>query len=356
MTPTTLPTQGGDGWAGWTVWGAGLVVASGAGIATAHGLYEVALAAGTPRGLAWLYPLITDGLALVAYATTTRLSHHGRRYAWTVVVTAAGLSGLTQASYLAGGVATAPPALRFAIGAWPALAAATVAHLLYLLATTGTLPASAPQDSHRQLPQPGHLGSGATPDPEPSQPTGVPSSAPASGPNEPLAGANPRPAPTTGLNGRTSANPPEPLPVPTVDSARVLPPPAFDGPPPLPAALLNHAGALPNTPDARSLPSRVVQRLNTPLNAAPPVEQHLEHPPDTHKSSAGRASTAPAADRALTLARDHAARHGQLPTVTELVTLARVGRGTAAAALKTLRQPSARQPTAKAASNARSDQ
>ena len=71
---------------------------AGAGVATAHGLYEVALAAGTPRALAWLYPLITDGLALVAYATTTRLAESGRRYAATVVVIAAGLSGLTQAA------------------------------------------------------------------------------------------------------------------------------------------------------------------------------------------------------------------------------------------------------------------
>jgi hypothetical protein len=136
MTPTTHHHTGQaerGGWARWTVWAAGLVVALGAGVATAHGLYEVALAAGTPKVLAWLYPLITDGLALVAYATTARLSNHGRSYAWTVVVIAAGLSGLTQASYLAGGVASAPPGLRFAIGAWPAIAAAVVAHLLYLL-------------------------------------------------------------------------------------------------------------------------------------------------------------------------------------------------------------------------------
>jgi uncharacterized protein DUF2637 len=112
VTPTpqpaaTLAEQGTWGRMG-LVWVAGLIVALGAGVATAHGLYEVALAAGTPRALAWLYPLITDGLALVAYATTTRLAESGRRYAATVVVIAAGLSGLTQASYLAGGVATAP--------------------------------------------------------------------------------------------------------------------------------------------------------------------------------------------------------------------------------------------------------
>jgi hypothetical protein len=115
------------------IWAAGLAVALGAGVATAHGLFEVAVAAGVPTVIAWLYPLITDGLALVAYAATARLTARGRGYAWTVVVLAAGLSGLAQASYLAGGVATAPVELRFGVGAWPAIAAAIVAHLVYLL-------------------------------------------------------------------------------------------------------------------------------------------------------------------------------------------------------------------------------
>src|SRR4051794_3793501 len=95
------------------VWTAGLVVATAAAVATAHGLFEVARAAGTPTPIAALYPLITDGLALVAYATTTRLDPRGCRYAWTIVVVAAGLSGLAQAAFLAGGVHTAPSWLRF---------------------------------------------------------------------------------------------------------------------------------------------------------------------------------------------------------------------------------------------------
>ena len=82
------------------VWLPGLVVALGAAVVTAHGLYEVALAAGVPAGIAWLYPLITDGLALVAYAATTRLHAAAARYAWSVVVLAAGLSGLAQAALL----------------------------------------------------------------------------------------------------------------------------------------------------------------------------------------------------------------------------------------------------------------
>jgi hypothetical protein len=54
-------------------------------------------------------------------------------------VLAAGLSGLAQAAYLAGGATLdASPQLRFGVGAWPAVAAAVVAHLLYLLAEANT--------------------------------------------------------------------------------------------------------------------------------------------------------------------------------------------------------------------------
>jgi hypothetical protein len=118
------------------LWLPGLFVAAGAIAATAHGLYEVAIAAQVPPAIAWLYPVITDGLALVAYAAAARLQGSARRYAWAVVTVAAGLSGLAQAAYLAGDAAVAAPAaLRFGVGAWPAVAAAIVAHLLHLLAT-----------------------------------------------------------------------------------------------------------------------------------------------------------------------------------------------------------------------------
>ena len=91
---------------------------------------------GVPAGIAWLYPLITDGLALVAYAATARLRGPAARYAWSVVVLAAGLSGLAQAALLGSETTMdAPTVLRYGVGAWPAVAAAIVAHLLYLLAT-----------------------------------------------------------------------------------------------------------------------------------------------------------------------------------------------------------------------------
>ncbi|WP_226351583.1 hypothetical protein [Pseudonocardia sp. ICBG601] len=131
-------------WGRTAVWLPGLAVALGAAVATAHGLFEVAVPARVPVGVAWIYPLITDGLDLVAYAATARLAGSAARYAWSVVVVSAGLSGLAQAVYLASDAVTAggelevSAGLRFGVGAWPAVAAAVVAHLLYLLADTAT--------------------------------------------------------------------------------------------------------------------------------------------------------------------------------------------------------------------------
>jgi hypothetical protein len=145
------------------LWLPGLFVAAGAIAATAHGLYEVAIAAQVPPAIAWLYPVITDGLALVAYAAAARLQGSARRYSWTVVMVSAGLSGLAQAAYLAGDAAVAAPAaLRFGVGAWPAVAAAIVAHLLHLLATAPETPAgdASKADAPSSHPSP----SGRTPD------------------------------------------------------------------------------------------------------------------------------------------------------------------------------------------------
>jgi hypothetical protein len=235
------------------IWIPGLLVAVGAAVATAHGLFEVALAAGAPTPIAWLYPLITDGLALVAYAATARLAGPGRRYAWTVVVLAAGLSGLAQANYLADGVdGTAPAVLRFGVGAWPAIAAAIVAHLLFLLAT----------DHGR----------------------GVQRSTP-------------------GLDTAVHPGSVQPALGPAVQTP---PPPAAEHPP--------TASNQPPAPALGSAPTRAAPQPPTP-----------------------RPSDAPARDRARAAAGEHTTRHGALPTVSQLMGLAAVSRGTAATALRDLR-------------------
>lgn len=159
---------------------AGGAVGLSAAVATAHGAYEVARACGVPAGIAALYPAIIDGLALVAYATTTRLAAGGRRYAWTIVVLAAGLSGIAQATYLAGSVEQVPTWLRFGIGAWPAVAAALVAHLLYLLARRVEPDVEHPVQPSIPVPRPRTTEPADECRREPAQPQSSPVGAPAS--------------------------------------------------------------------------------------------------------------------------------------------------------------------------------
>lgn len=237
------------------IWLPGLAVALGAAVATAHGLYEVAHAARVPAAIAWLYPLITDGLALVAYTATARLHGSAARYAWAVVVLAAGLSGLAQAVFLASGSAVeASPALRFGVGAWPAVAAAIVAHLLYLLATDANHDQSAEASQRFADPVQREVFSAAT-----------------------------------------------------VQSVQPV------------------NGTQVSRPD--------VQRPVTVRPSAPPVEL----PAGSVEQPADRSGSTPARDRAQAAATRHAHRHGALPTVTDLAGIAEVSRGTAAAALRTLR-------------------
>lgn len=291
------------------LWLPGLLVAVGAAVATAHGLFEVARAAAAPPLIAALYPLITDGLALVAYAATARLGGSGRRYAWTVVVLAAGLSGLAQASYLAHGVASASSALRFGVGAWPAIAAAVVAHLLYLIA-----------DANRTAPS----GVAAPSEKVDTSEAGEGERTPATGqPTEPE-------EPTAPVANATF----EPDEQPTVQLPTVQP------------------GVHRTAPDA-------VQPDAEPVDVQPNVGQRDTVQPDgsgvpapeavvaeesvrSVESVAERSAASPARDRAAAAARTHRTQQGELPTVATLMDLADVSRGTAGEVLKTLRsQPAA---------------
>lgn len=260
------------------LWLPGLLVALGAAIATAHGLYEVARAAACPPLIAALYPLITDGLALVAYAATTRLAGSARRYAWTVVVLAAGLSGLAQASYLAQTVATAPPMLRFGIGAWPALAAATVAHLLYLIATAST------------------TGDGSEP-----------ATAASSVAVRPV-------GPSDGNHEKASVQQPE------------------HGRPEASTAVQRDA--------VQSDAFNSVQLEPVHLDTAPSSATVL--PAVQPSAETGRAGQSSARVRAEQAARSFLGQHNAWPTVRDLADLAEVSRGTAGAALKALRSESTR--------------
>jgi hypothetical protein len=294
------------------IWLAGLLVAIGAAVATAHGLYEVAVAARVPAAIAWLYPLITDGLALVAYAASARLTGSAARYAWSAVVLAAGLSGLAQAMFLAsdttapaphvpgaptgpsvevvGPVFEASAVLRFGVGAWPAVAAAIVAHLLYLLATDDA--------DHAE---PGSEASGTAGAPTATGSAGVLDRSAVAPRPGPAGDVQPSPFKADGVQRPTPVvQPVTARPVHTDPATAVQRPPA------------------------------VAPRSGRPALAPTQAEQ-----PDR------RSAASPARDRARAAATRHAHRHGHLPTVSELEAAAQVSRGTAATVLKHLRE----QPT-----------
>jgi hypothetical protein len=250
---------------------AALTVATAAGVATAHGLYQVAVASRVPTPVAWLYPVITDGLALVAYATA-RLRSRGRGYAATIVVVAAGLSGIAQAVYLAGGIdmrAVVPVGLRFGVGAWPAVAAALTAHLLHLVAGDPDAPATAALTPTRQQP----------PRVDTSNPAGV----------QPYSAASVQPS-----------NP------------------------------SSERGAVQPTRTTRPAADAVQPERSTSLEPAAADSADLGRSASVHGGARPR-------DRAQQVARSHYARHGRLPTVTELMQGAQVARGTAGTVLKDLR-------------------
>ena len=263
----------------WSILTAALTVACAAGVATAHGLYQVAAASRVPTAVAWLYPVITDGLALVAYAATARLQERGRRYAAVIVVLAASLSGLAQAVYLAGGLghaSSAPAALRFGVGAWPAVAAALTAHLLHLVATD-------PADAS------GAVEGGAV---AALSPTGQP--VPSVHPSSPATGQPYSPASVQPFNPTAEHGPVQPART-TVPAGQAVQP----------------------------------ERSSSP-------ERPASSGADLGRSGSAGGGVRPR-DRAQQAARSHYTRHGSLPTVTELMEAAQVARGTAGTVLKDLR-------------------
>jgi hypothetical protein len=339
-----------------------------------------------PAGIGWLYPLITDGLALVAYASTTRLTGAGRRYAWAVVVLAAGLSGLAQASYLAIGVHTAPVQLRFGVGAWPATAAAITAHLLYLLAArpAAVQPATAVQPAVGRLdgavqpdvvqatavqPDGVRLDTGVQPRPEVRIPAGqqaVPVVQPEGVVHRPepdrFSGA--LPSAGAGMLDRTYRGPDDGLSRPDGTNSPTRPPSRRAGDPGngavqpsdavQPGAVqpvhpdavhlgpVQPAGVQPVQPTAAVHPDAVqpVRPVSVQPGAVHPVVQTDVVPVVQVEQPRSPSPAEAPIERARAAALAHQATHGDLPSVSELVGLADVARGTAATALRQLRKSS----------------
>ncbi|KZB80834.1 hypothetical protein [Amycolatopsis regifaucium] len=292
-------------WATAGFWLPGLVVAVCAAVATAHGLFEVVVASGVLASIAWTYPVITDGLAIVAYVATSRLTGAGRRYAWAVVILAAGLSGLAQAVYFVGGfTAPVPPGpngepgsagnpppelLRFWVGAWPAIAAAIVAHLLFMLSElrASRKPSTAP-DTIASSGVDVAAASGA-----------IVSRAP-SVQSQPVQSDRPESVAVQSLSVQSGLVQPKPL-----------------------------DAAASSEPAERPVPAVSSVQPERPVSRGA-EEPKPERPAVTPSS--------PKRDRAFREARKYQALHGTLPTVDQLHEIAEVARGTAGTVLKELRE------------------
>ncbi|OZD74925.1 DUF2637 domain-containing protein [Rhodococcus sp. 05-339-2] len=109
-----------------------ILIALGAFWLSFTALRDLAERSGVPTGQAWVWPLIVDGLVLVATIAVVALDEH-RWYAWTLLAIGASLS-LAGNSLHATYTGELPVAVRILVAAVPPLSLLAVTHLTYLLA------------------------------------------------------------------------------------------------------------------------------------------------------------------------------------------------------------------------------
>lgn len=108
-----------------------ILIALGAFWLSFTALRDLAERSGVPTGQAWVWPLIVDGLVLVATVAVVALDQH-RWYAWTLLGIGASLSlagNALHATY----TRDLPVSVRILVAAVPPLALLAVTHLTYLL-------------------------------------------------------------------------------------------------------------------------------------------------------------------------------------------------------------------------------
>lgn len=113
-------------------------------------LRDLADRSGVPASQSWVWPLIVDGLVLVATVAVVALDEH-RWYAWSLLATGAviSLAGNTLHATYTGDL---PLAVRVLVAAVPPLSLLAVTHLTYLLVTR-----RAPVSESNTVPRPAPL-------------------------------------------------------------------------------------------------------------------------------------------------------------------------------------------------------
>ncbi|KQU44190.1 hypothetical protein ASG84_12765 [Rhodococcus sp. Leaf278] len=113
-----------------------ILIALGAFWLSFTALRDLAERSGVPTDQAWVWPLIVDGLVLVATVAVVALDER-RWYAWTLLGIGASLS-LAGNSLHATYTGELPVAVRILVAAVPPLSLLAVTHLTYLLAHRAT--------------------------------------------------------------------------------------------------------------------------------------------------------------------------------------------------------------------------
>ncbi|OZF28234.1 hypothetical protein CH296_18960 [Rhodococcus sp. 14-2496-1d] len=108
-----------------------ILIALGAFWLSFTALRDLADRSGVPTSQSWVWPLIVDGLVLVATVAVVALHEH-RWYAWSLLATGAviSLAGNTLHATYTGDL---PIAVRVLVAAVPPLSLLAVTHLTYLL-------------------------------------------------------------------------------------------------------------------------------------------------------------------------------------------------------------------------------
>lgn len=114
-----------------------IILALGAFVLSFASLTDLAVRAGIPSSLGWIWPLIVDGLIVVSTVAIVALAGHGRRvlaYPWSLLAGGAGVSVAANASHaVLTSNASVPVVVSALVASVPPIVLLAVTHLAVIL-------------------------------------------------------------------------------------------------------------------------------------------------------------------------------------------------------------------------------
>lgn len=159
-----------------------VLIGLGAFLLSFTALADLARRSGITAGLAWIWPLIVDGVIVVATISVVALSRHGKgatRYAWLLLAGGAAVSvsaNITHATVTAS--TQVPSVLGAMVASIPPIVLLAITHLTVLLTRYRKAPTGSPPIGQPRTRPPAHQAAGAvlpaqTPRPLEAAPLGV---------------------------------------------------------------------------------------------------------------------------------------------------------------------------------------